>query len=167
MHKKPHDEFIPNLSKRIRNKVWDDMTQDQKVDYIRIQFILAIRKIKTLPERATATENLVAMAKFIRKPIYNSRELTFNEKGHLNTITIKWATGKIPQTKWGAIRALESRIQKCDSILRKSYRDQKNEFLRTMGIRPVELEVGAEDLFKQLFEEEINEQQKSDQFKLV
>jgi hypothetical protein len=160
VHKQPHDEFIPDLGKKIRNRVWDDMSEVDKVDYIRIQFILAIRKIRKLPDKASAHDELVQMAKYIRKPIYNSTELTFNEKGMLNTITIKWVTGsKMPQTKWGAIRALERRVIKCKNMLHRSYLRQRNEFLQTMGIRPVEIP-SNEKLFREIFAPEIEDQQK-------
>lgn len=170
-HSPAHDEYIPHLHEVITGRVWDKMTTEQQVIYIKAQFVLAVRKLNKEKDKAVVTKSLEQLAKYLRKPVYNSTSFSFEEKGHFNTLCFKFLCDekKTPQTKWGAIRALERRIRKCDKILNKKKLAAKNEFLLTMGIRQIDMEPTAEQLFHDIFapEEEELAATKSGSFKLA
>lgn len=146
-----------NVGKRLHNRNWDNMDLLQRIQDVRLQFICSIQRLEKLPDRSTVTEELRQLSYYIWYPLNRSTNLNEFEKKKISKLCLIQCTKKLPQTKGTAIAALERRIHKCDSLINKLLRNQQNEFMYTMGIRRIDMEPSAIDLFKQIFEEEIQE----------
>lgn len=150
-HEIPQYPYIPHMREKIIHVKWDEMKDEQRIEYCQIQFMLAVKDLAN--PKTDVAKRLEQLGKLIRKPFYASDSYTDAEKGKYHAMSMNWATKKVPQTRWMAIRALHARYLKCGSMLRKKYLARKNEFLRTMGIKPCEREMTAEQLFHQIFDD--------------
>lgn len=153
-HKRPRYPFIPHMWEKVIGVRWDQMSDEQRIEYCKIQFMLAVQDLEQ--PKTDVAKRLEQLGKYIRKPIYASESFTDAEKGKYHAMSLTWATKKVPQTRWMAIRVLDKRYWACERMLQKKYIARKNEFLRTMGIRPVDRELSAEELFHQIFDDPEN-----------
>ena len=149
-HQIPRYPFIPHLREEIVGVRWDSMAEEQKIKYCRDQFMLTVKDL--VRKDTDVKARLEQLGKFLRKPFYAS-DYTDQEKGKIHAMCMDWATNKVPQTRWMAIRTIHTCYLRCESMLRKKYLARKNEFLRTMGIRPIDREMTAEELFHQIFDD--------------
>lgn len=150
-HKIPRYPYIPNMREKIVGVHWDTMSDEQRIQYCQIQFMLAVKDL--VRKDTDVAERLARLGKLIRKPIYASESYTDAEKGKYHAMCMAWATTKVPKTRWCAIRALHTRYLRCGSMLHKKYLARRNEFLRTMGIKPCDRELSATELFHQIFDD--------------
>jgi hypothetical protein len=150
-HVAPRYPFVPHLKEKITHVKWDDLTEEQQIEYCQLQFMLAVKDL--LRPKTDVKERLAQLGKYLRKPIYASLNYTDAEKGKYHALCMSWVTKTLPQSRWMAIRALHLRYLRCGKMLQKKYLARKNEFLRTMNIRPCEREMTAEELFHQIFDE--------------
>ena len=148
-HEIPRYPYVPHLRDKITHVKWDDLTEEQQIEYCQLQFMLAVKDL--LRPQTDVKKRLEQLGKFLRKPIYASENYTDAEKGKYHAMCMSWATTEVPQTRWMAIRTLHTCYLRCASLLRKRYLAQRNEFLRVMGIRPCEKELSGEELFRAVF----------------
>jgi len=159
MRPKPYHKIIGNLRELIHHRNWLNMNEEQRINDIRTQFILAEGRICCYPNRADVLDELLDLVDYLASPIYYAKELDREYCNYLKANMYAWVK-QLPHTRDMAIRSLERFIARCDRHLAKLQRDQKNEFLYTMGIRihdyNAEIEKGAQ-LLQQLFGEEVKE----------
>ena len=159
----PEHVWPQNIGARLHHRNWSNLDLTGKLEDIRLQLMLAERRLCHYVQKADVRCEMRKLINHLLEPISNAARfsgdrLKQNEWVSLHNF-LDELTNHLPRTRDRAIQTLERAIRNCDKRIAKIKLDQKNEFLYTMGIRRQDLEPSGEDIFKQVFAEEIEERE--------
>lgn len=155
---RPYHKLPPNVGERLHHRSWSNLDLEGKIEDIRLQLIMAEGRLCHYIKGADVSKEMRNLSYFLLSPIRFGDRMKHDDYEHLKQSLSNW-TDHLPKTRDRAIQAMERMIKNCDKQIAKIHLKQKNEFLYTMGIRRQDLEPSGEDIFKQVFAEEIEERE--------